>query len=112
MTLVKTITRTAAAAGILAMVGAVIGSGAAPAIAGDHSMSFFVTSVGMGDGANLGGLDGADAHCALLAKAAGSKGRTWRGLSLDPGRGQARHLGARSDRQGTLVQCRRRADRQ
>lgn len=78
MTLVKTITRTAAAAGILAMVGAVIGSGAAPAIAGDHSMGFFVTSVGMGDGANLGGLDGADAHCALLAKAAGSKGRTWR----------------------------------
>ena len=45
---------------------------------GDHSMGFFVTSVGMGDGANLGGLDGADAHCKKLATNAGSKGRTWR----------------------------------
>ena len=34
-------------------------------------MSFFVTSVGKGDGANLGGLAGADAHCQALAKAAG-----------------------------------------
>jgi len=44
----------------------------------DHPMGFFVTSVGMGDGANLGGLEGADAHCAKLAEAAGSTGRTWR----------------------------------
>ena len=35
------------------------------------NMSFFVTSVGKGDGANLGGLEGADAHCRALAKAAG-----------------------------------------
>ena len=28
-----------------------------------HPMSFFVTSVGLGHGANLGGLAGADAHC-------------------------------------------------
>ena len=41
------------------------------------SMSFFVTSVGKGDGANLGGLDGADAHCRALAKAAGSKSTNW-----------------------------------
>ena len=34
-----------------------------PAQAQDTSMTFFVTSVGPGDGANLGGLDGADAHC-------------------------------------------------
>jgi hypothetical protein len=40
-------------------------------------MSFFVTSVGMGDGANLGGLAGADAHCQKLAAAAGAGGRTW-----------------------------------
>ena len=51
---------------------------ALPAAAGDPPMGFFVTSIGMGDGANLGGLDGADAHCAKLADAAGSKGRTWR----------------------------------
>ena len=40
-------------------------------------MSFFITSVGKGDGANLGGLAGADAHCQLLAAAAGRGGATW-----------------------------------
>ena len=34
----------------------------------DTSMSFFVTSAGPGDGANLGGLEGADAHCQMLAR--------------------------------------------
>lgn len=43
-----------------------------------NEMSFFITSVGSGDGANLGGLAGADAHCAALASAAGSRGKTWR----------------------------------
>ena len=37
-----------------------------------EKMSFFITSVGTGDGANFGGLEGADAHCASLAGAAGS----------------------------------------
>src|SRR5256714_14383801 len=41
-------------------------------------MSFFVTSVGSGKGADLGGLDGADRHCQSLAKAVGSGGRNWR----------------------------------
>lgn len=40
-------------------------------------MSFFVTSVGMGKGGNLGGLAGADAHCQRLAEAVGSK-KKWR----------------------------------
>ena len=44
----------------------------------ENEMSFFITSVGSGDGANLGGLAGADAHCANLAQAAGSRGKTWR----------------------------------
>jgi hypothetical protein len=35
-------------------------------------MSFFVTSVGLGKGGDLGGLAGADAHCQALATAAGS----------------------------------------
>ncbi len=48
------------------------------ASAQDNAMSFFITSAGPGDGANLGGLDGADAHCQMLAEAAGSTGRTWR----------------------------------
>ena len=44
-------------------------------------MTFFITSAGKGDGANLGGLEGADAHCASLAQAAGAQlptGRMWR----------------------------------
>ena len=48
------------------------------ASAQDHPMGFFVTSTGLGNGANLGGLDGADAHCDALATAAGVTGRTWR----------------------------------
>jgi hypothetical protein len=42
------------------------------------NMSFFVTSAGKGNGADLGGLDGADAHCLALAKAAGSAATNWR----------------------------------
>jgi hypothetical protein len=43
-----------------------------------HDMTFFVTSVGKGNGADLGGLEGADAHCNALAKAAGSKHTNWK----------------------------------
>ena len=52
---------------------------AAPAIGQDAApeMSFFITSIGIGDGANLGGLEGADAHCQQLAEAAGAGGKTW-----------------------------------
>jgi len=41
-------------------------------------MNFFITSVGAGDGANLGGLLGADRHCQTLAAVAGSSKRIWR----------------------------------
>ncbi len=44
----------------------------------ENAMSFFITSAGSGDGANLGGLAGADARCQRLAEAAGSRGKTWR----------------------------------
>jgi hypothetical protein len=40
-------------------------------------MSFFVTSAGLGKGADLGGLAGADAHCQALAMAAGGGNKTW-----------------------------------
>ena len=43
----------------------------------DATMSFFVTSANPGSGGDLGGLEGADAHCAALAEAAGVAGRTW-----------------------------------
>lgn len=66
----KTSSRLAAAAVLFALTGI---SGAQ-----DNDMSFFLTSRGVGDGANLGGLDGADAHCRMLAEAAGSEGKTWR----------------------------------
>src|SRR5262245_19055200 len=48
------------------------------ASAQQNAMTFFVTSVGKGNGADLGGLEGADAHCAALAKAAGSTLTNWR----------------------------------
>ena len=44
-------------------------------------MSFFITSVGLGQGANLGGIAGADKHCQTLAAASGMAGagnREWR----------------------------------
>jgi len=40
-------------------------------------MSFFVTSIGLGKGGNLGGIEGADKHCQSLAKAAGAGDHTW-----------------------------------
>lgn len=43
-----------------------------------EQMTFFVTSVGKGNGADLGGLEGADAHCGALAQAAGSTRTTWK----------------------------------
>lgn len=48
----------------------------APAVA-EPGMSFFITSAGPGNGADLGGLEGADQHCQMLATAAGAGDRTW-----------------------------------
>ena len=53
---------------------------ASPLAAQQNAMSFFITSAGPGDGANLGGLAGADARCKQLADAsgvAGASGKTW-----------------------------------
>ncbi len=52
------------------------GSPVAPGLQAD--LSFFITSAGPGNGAALGGLEGADKHCATLAEAAGVRGKTWR----------------------------------
>jgi len=43
-----------------------------------RDMTFFITSVGLGKGADLGGLAGADRHCQSLAAAVGAGKRTWR----------------------------------
>ncbi|MBN9040731.1 MAG: lectin [Rhizobiales bacterium] len=50
----------------------------APAHAQSANASFFVTSVGVGNGGNLGGLAGADNWCQQLAQAVGAGGKTWR----------------------------------
>lgn len=49
-----------------------------PVNAEDNTMSFFVTSTGSGKGGDLGGLEGADAHCQALATAVGAGKRQWR----------------------------------
>lgn len=59
--------------GVLAAAG--VGSAARAQVA---DMGFFVTSMDQGKGADLGGLAGADAHCATLAQAAGSRRMPWR----------------------------------
>ena len=82
--MLKTFT-TLSAISLLAVLGA-----SSMAFADAASMSFFTTSVGKGDGANLGGLEGADAHCAALAQAAGSPKTTWKAyLSTTAPKGDA-----------------------
>lgn len=58
-------------------------------------MSFFVTSVGKGDGGNLGGLAGADAHCQALAAAVGRGNAQWRAYLSQVGGGGLPQVNAR-----------------
>jgi len=57
---------------------ALLAAGTALAQAPSQPMSFFLTSAGSGDGANLGGLKGADAICQDLASGVGAGNLTWR----------------------------------
>jgi hypothetical protein len=59
------------------------------------NMTFFVTSIGPGKGADLGGLEGADRHCQTLATNAGAGGKTWRA-----------YLSSNAARQGGAVNAR------
>lgn len=62
---------------------------AQPAQAQSANTSFFVTSTGIGNGGNLGGLAGADNYCQQLAQAAGAGAKTWRAyLSTQAADGQ------------------------
>lgn len=54
---------------------------------GGADMTFFVTSVGSGKGADLGGLEGADLHCRTLAGAVGAGSKTWRAYLSTQGDG-------------------------
>src|SRR3954447_5845413 len=60
----------------LALAAALLAAPSAHAQSAD--MTFFVTSSGPGKGADLGGLDGADAQCQKLAQAGGAAAKTWR----------------------------------
>ncbi len=71
----------------LAAAAAVLALALPPAEAQDNPMSFFVTSAGPGKGGDLGGLEGADAHCQALAEAAGAGGKTWRAYLSTSGEG-------------------------
>ena len=65
--------RTAILASLLLVLAGIAGAQqAAP------EMSFFISSVGSGKGADLGGLNGADQHCQSLATAAGAGKKNWR----------------------------------
>jgi hypothetical protein len=61
----------------LGLAAAMLATTAQPARAQTADMSFFVTSAGIGNGGNLGGLAGADNHCQTLAQAAGAGAKTW-----------------------------------
>jgi hypothetical protein len=74
----------------LPLLAAVASAGLSPTAAvqaQQAGMSFFVSSVGKGNGADLGGLAGADAHCQALARAAGSTATNWRAYlsTTEPG---------------------------
>jgi hypothetical protein len=86
--------KTSAAARLLAaaLLG---GAGGALADGGAAEMTFFVTSTGPGKGADLGGLEGADAHCRALAAAAGSKRTSWRAYLSTTAPGGAAGVNAR-----------------
>jgi hypothetical protein len=66
-----------------------------PAQTQTPDMTFFATSVGVGDGANLGGLEGADAHCLRLAEAVGAGAKPWRAYLSTQGVGGGEAVNAR-----------------
>ena len=63
---------------VAALCAALTAPASVPLAAQGQKMSFFVSSTGSGNGANLGGLAGADKHCQALAAKAGAGAREWR----------------------------------
>jgi hypothetical protein len=60
-----------------------------------HTVTFFVTSAGIGKGGDLGGLAGADAHCQTLATAVGAGNHTWHAYLSTQARGDQPAVNAR-----------------
>jgi hypothetical protein len=71
-----------------------LGSGSV-AVAQQSNMTFFITSAGPGKGADLGGLEGADRHCQMLAQGVGAGTRTWRAYLSTQASGGAQAVNAR-----------------
>ena len=76
------------------------------------NMTFFVTSTGVGKGADLGGLAGADRHCQPLAQAAGAGGKTWHAYLSTQAPTASRRQRARPHRQGPVDERQGRRHRQ
>ena len=64
-----------------------VGLGSGAVLAQDSQMTFFITSAGSGNGADLGGLEGADRHCQALAASVGAGDKTWRAYLSTTGSG-------------------------
>lgn len=87
----------------LLIVGCCVAAAITPVGAGAQQtpkMTFFITSAGPGNGADLGGLAGADRHCQMLAEAAGAGDRTWHAYLSVPAINGAAAVNAR-DRIGS-----------
>jgi hypothetical protein len=72
---------------MLAVIALLLPGGSTQGQAQQGEMSFFITSVGPGKGADLGGLAGADQHCQMLAQQVGAGGKTWRAYLSTQGPG-------------------------
>jgi len=85
----RTLYTVAAGIAVASVAGALLLRAQQPAAAPPPPMSFFITSAGGGNGANLGGLAGADRICQTLAAAAGAGSKTWHAyLSVSAANGQ------------------------
>ena len=81
--------------GMLVSAAVICAGVAAVAQAQTSGMTFFVTSVGSGKGADFGGLAGADKHCQTLAAAVGAGNRTWRAYLSNSASGSSPAVNAR-----------------
>src|SRR5919205_1529579 len=88
-------TTNACVLGLAALIALYAGAHAQTAPGGGADTTFFVTSVGSGKGADLGGLEGADRHCQSLAEAAGIRGKVWRAYLSTQATGGATAINAR-----------------
>jgi len=72
---------------IVVMAVLLVALGSSVGLAQDAGMTFFITSAGSGNGADLGGLEGADRQCQALAAAVGAGDKTWRAYLSTTGSG-------------------------